>query len=174
MEWLFIIGIIWAISSYLYHTSTFEPDLTGIEEQLQYELDVLRGKIEQKPEPSQPTPKRVLHPLTHLSFVADRTPIFDPQPLYPNQFMSAIEKKKYMISAEWLELRTLVFTRDNHTCQSCGSKIALNCHHIMYDRLGAENLEDLITLCKSCHQYQHDIYGYLRQTRFWPLLHRDT
>ena len=88
-------------------------------------------------------------------------------------FMSAEDKQAYMLSEKWQKLRTLVFIRDNYTCQSCGSKSSLNCHHITYDRLGAENLEDLITLCKSCHQHQHDTYGYLRQTQFWPLVYND-
>ncbi len=26
MEWLVIIGLLWIVSSYLYHTSTFKPD----------------------------------------------------------------------------------------------------------------------------------------------------
>lgn len=170
MEWLFIIGILWAISSYLYHTSTFKPDLTGVEEQLQYELDILRGKIEQKPtKPSQPTPKRVVHTLEPLSFVADRTPIFSPRPFYPNQFMSAEEKQKYLQSAEWYELRTLVFARDNHTCQSCGSNESLNCHHILYDRLGKEDISDLTTLCTNCHTALHKRLGYDRTT-LYPII----
>lgn len=169
MEWLFIIGVLWAVSSYLYHTSTFEPDLTGVEEQLQYELDMLRGKIEQKPKSSEPTPKRVIHPLTHLSFVADRTPILNPQSIYPNQFMSAEDKQQYMRSAEWYELRTLVFTRDKHTCQSCGSKSSLNCHHISYHDLGMESLDQLTTLCTTCHTALHKHLGYDRTT-LYPII----
>ncbi len=87
-------------------------------------------------------------------------------------FMSAKDKQQYMLSEEWQELRTLVFTRDNHTCQSCGSQSSLNCHHVTYINLNNENLEDLITLCKSCHQYQHDIYGYDRVTTYFPIVSR--
>ncbi len=81
-----------------------------------------------------------------------------------NQFMSAKEKQTYLQSTEWRTLRNQVFTRDNHTCQSCGSQSSLNCHHIMYDRLGAEELEDLITLCKNCHTALHIRLGYDRGT----------
>ena len=139
-------------------------------------LSFFVSKIESitKPKsPFKPKPQafRTKHTDVHDSPFSNLTPIKEWR---ADIFMSAEDKQQYMLSAEWYELRTLVFIRDDHTCQSCGSKTSLNCHHIMYDRLGAENLEDLITLCKSCHQYQHDTYGYLRQTRFWPLLHRDT
>ena len=166
MEWLFILGALWIVSSYLYHTSTFEPDITGIEEQLQYELDVLLGKIEPKStiKPSQPTPKRVVYPSTHLSFVADRTPTFIFQTLYPNQFMSAEQKQEYLHSPEWQQLRALVFTRDKHTCQLCGSQSALNAHHITYEHFGAESLDQLTTLCTTCHTALHKRLGYDRTT----------
>lgn len=164
MEWLFIIGVLWAISSYLYHTSTFEPDYTGVEEQLQYDLDVLLGRIEQKSKPSPTVHKRIINKPELPSFVADRTPIFNPQPLYPNQFMSAEDKHTYLLSVEWQELRALVFTRDNHTCQSCGSQSSLNCHHITYEDLGLESLDQLITVCTTCHTALHKHLGYDRTT----------
>lgn len=84
-----------------------------------------------------------------------------------NQFMSAEEKQTYLQSTEWKSLRNQVFARDNHTCQSCGSQSSLNCHHITYERLGAENLEDLITLCggpNGCHTKLHKLLGYDRTT----------
>lgn len=81
-----------------------------------------------------------------------------------NQFMSAEDKQTYLQSTEWRTLRNQVFTRDNHTCQSCGSQSSLACHHIMYDRLGAENLEDLTTLCTTCHTALHKRLGYDRTT----------
>ena len=83
-----------------------------------------------------------------------------------NQFMSAEDKHTYMQSKEWRSIRNQVFTRDNHTCQSCGSQSSLNCHHIFYDRLGAENLEDLTTLCTTCHTALHKRLGYDRTTTY--------
>lgn len=81
-----------------------------------------------------------------------------------NQFMSAEDKQTYLQSNEWKSLRNQVFTRDNHTCQSCGSKTSLNCHHVTYQHLGAESLDQLTTLCTTCHTALHKRLGYDRTT----------
>ena len=81
-------------------------------------------------------------------------------------FMSAEDKQQYMLSKEWQELRTLVFIRDNHTCQSCGSQSSLNCHHITYEDLGEESLDQLTTLCTTCHTELHNSLGYDRTTLY--------
>lgn len=89
----------------------------------------------------------------------------EPNPMgYGNQFMSAQEKAAYLDSEEWQTLRFSVFQRDNYTCQSCGSKNKLNCHHITYLRLGAEWMTDLVTLCQECHSNLHLELGYDRVT----------
>lgn len=52
---------------------------------------------------------------------------------------------------------------DNYTCQSCGFKIQLNgkyivdCHHIEPVSLGKRKtkIEDLISLCPTCHRIAH-------------------
>jgi hypothetical protein len=84
-------------------------------------------------------------------------------------FMSAEDKQTYMLSIEWQELRILVFTRDNYTCQSCGTKSALNCHHITYEDLGMETLDQLTTLCTTCHTTLHNRLGYDRTT-LYPII----
>lgn len=84
-------------------------------------------------------------------------------------FMSAIHKQAYLLSAEWYNLRTLVFERDGYRCQLCGSTNRLECHHITYKRLGAEWLTDLTTLCggpDGCHNKIHDRLGYNRTTKY--------
>ena len=164
MEWLFIIGVLWAVSSYLYHTSTFEPELDNLEKEFKHRIDVFNGKIEHNTKPSSTNSKQTIDKPELQFFVSDRTPTFNSQPFYPNQFMSAKDKQTYLQSDEWKTLRNQIFTRDNHTCQSCGSQSSLNCHHIFYDRLGAENLEDLTTLCTTCHTALHKRLGYDRTT----------
>lgn len=66
--------------------------------------------------------------------------------------------------AEWRRIRATCYERDNWTCQDCGCK-ALNtrdsktkpkckiqCHHIIGRRNGGtDDLENLVTLCMSCH-----------------------
>ena len=54
--------------------------------------------------------------------------------------------------------REAVLHRDKYTCQICGKKhTRLEVHHIIYRSQGGTNDEDnLITLCKDCHDALHD------------------
>lgn len=63
--------------------------------------------------------------------------------------------RRYMESAQWKKLRAAVLERDNNECQACGSTETLQCHHNTYERLGAENMSDLVTLCTRCHTNHH-------------------
>ena len=68
-------------------------------------------------------------------------------------------KKKYymyLFSKEWKARRTLVLSRDNYKCTSCGKK-AHSIHHLTYKNIFNEPLEDLTSLCKSCHEKVHGI-----------------
>ena len=54
----------------------------------------------------------------------------------------------------WKELRKLIYQRDNWTCQICNKKCYsdLQCHHIIPEsKEGNNKIENLITLCRSCH-----------------------
>ena len=58
---------------------------------------------------------------------------------------------------EWRTIRKKIYERDNWTCKECGvkchcnnSKDKIQCHHIDYNIENCE-LENLITLCASCH-----------------------
>lgn len=48
---------------------------------------------------------------------------------------------------------------DLHKCQVCGKmetkKNSLVIHHLTYERLGHEDIDDLITVCKQCHTAIH-------------------
>jgi hypothetical protein len=94
-------------------------------------------------------------------------PSFSPSDRKPNQFMSAQAKQEYMRTIHWQTLRTQVFERDSYTCQSCGSKHNLNCHHIDYSMLGTEPLHHLVTLCGTCHTALHNELGYNRTTIYY-------
>ena len=69
--------------------------------------------------------------------------------------------KSYKRGANWLEQRRKARERDNYTCQHCGMTEqelgkALDVHHIKPYRLFADyveanELENLISLCPSCH-----------------------
>ena len=81
-------------------------------------------------------------------------------------YISKGAKKAYLSSPEWKAKRKLVLKRDNYTCQGCGSIGALECHHIRYDNLTQEPLEDLVMLCRKCHGAIHDKLGYDRSSSF--------
>ena len=74
-----------------------------------------------------------------------------------NTFMSTEDKQAYLDSPKWQELRSKVLKRDNNRCVNCNSESNLNCHHITYNRLGNEKLNDLVILCQPCHSRLHEI-----------------
>ena len=63
----------------------------------------------------------------------------------------------YLKSQEWQEKRSERLLIDQYKCQRCGSPMHLNVHHLNYDSVGNEDVyNDLITLCKYCHQIIED------------------
>ena len=62
---------------------------------------------------------------------------------------------EYMRGDEWKQKRRARIELDGYRCKMCGSPINLNVHHITYDRLGYEEMDDLVTLCKICHAKLH-------------------
>lgn len=71
-------------------------------------------------------------------------------------------EKERINSIEWKEIRKKVYARDKYTCQVCGKKNPrpLQCHHIIPYRITQDNsIENLITLCCSCHvKEEHKYY----------------
>ena len=58
----------------------------------------------------------------------------------------------------WLARREQRLEIDKHKCKMCGSESMLNVHHLSYENMGNEDIEnDLVTLCYSCHQCIHII-----------------
>ncbi len=53
-------------------------------------------------------------------------------------------------------LKRQIHRRDEYRCRMCGNDDAqLHVHHCTYANYGKEKLEDLITLCSTCHQRFH-------------------
>jgi 5-methylcytosine-specific restriction endonuclease McrA len=81
-------------------------------------------------------------------------------------------KSTYNAGSEWHEIRVEVYKRDDYTCQSCGIKCVsksttmqypnlstriIQCHHIEPYAMSQDNsLDNLITLCISCHRSIHN------------------
>ena len=72
----------------------------------------------------------------------------------------------FLKSEYWKKVRKLVLIRDKYKCQKCiysiwgGKKYDkkdLEVHHLSYKnhRNELNNLDDLVTLCKWCHEYMH-------------------
>ena len=71
-----------------------------------------------------------------------------------------IDYNIYIHSDAWKQKRQQRLDLDNHTCQMCGATDKLEVHHITYDTLGFERMEDLITLCEKCHTKVHSAQSY--------------
>lgn len=62
----------------------------------------------------------------------------------------------YMETEVWKMLSKKRIEKDHRQCQECGSAQQLQVHHIRYPEVwGEERMEDLITLCDSCHAKLH-------------------
>ncbi len=67
-----------------------------------------------------------------------------------------VHYQTYLQSPEWAIKRNEARERAGHRCQVCNSPNGpLDTHHRTYDRLGRELPEDLIVLCRSCHDLFH-------------------
>lgn len=65
------------------------------------------------------------------------------------------------------KLKEAVFVRDNWRCRWCGStnRLGYDAHHIEYRRgYSYDRLDNLITLCRICHNYVHDSYSISKAT----------
>lgn len=60
----------------------------------------------------------------------------------------------------WLELRKEVWNRDKGKCVRCGASVTLKKAHIDHieplSRGGSNSLENLRTLCRTCHSLRAD------------------
>ena len=66
-------------------------------------------------------------------------------------------RSTYLNSDDWKRKRALVLKRDNYRCVHCGAR-ATQVHHKQYARrnIGKEPIEWLVSVCKSCHEQQHE------------------
>lgn len=63
----------------------------------------------------------------------------------------------YIKSSEWKRKAAERMKLDGYRCVKCGKAMNLCVHHLTYENLGHEQLEDLITLCKKCHSELHGV-----------------
>lgn len=62
--------------------------------------------------------------------------------------------KRYLASREWALVKRAVRERSGGLCERCHFRTADEVHHLTYERIGAEHLDDLLYLCKPCHRFE--------------------
>ncbi len=60
-------------------------------------------------------------------------------------------REQYLRSDHWRAARKVAIQRAGYRCQRCGATGRLDAHHLTYQRLGAEDDQDLEVLCRPCH-----------------------
>ncbi len=65
-------------------------------------------------------------------------------------------RTEYLLTPEWRERRAWLLAATGYRCSRCGmySKV-LDVHHRTYERLGDEAPQDIVALCRRCHQDEH-------------------
>jgi len=62
---------------------------------------------------------------------------------------------EYLQTTHWHFKRSDALKRSKYRCQLCNSTKRLDVHHRTYENLGNEEPEDLIVLCRKCHEHFH-------------------
>jgi len=62
---------------------------------------------------------------------------------------------EYLRTPEWQQARRAKLNQVGNQCRRCGGERNLHVHHLTYDHLGHEWLDELAVLCRMCHQQTH-------------------
>ncbi len=72
--------------------------------------------------------------------------------------LNSMSYAEYLKTKEWKARRNRALLRAGNKCVPCGrSDVPLEVHHNCYERRGSELLEDLVVLCRRCHQLYHGV-----------------
>jgi hypothetical protein len=66
----------------------------------------------------------------------------------------AAEYQVYLASSEWRQRRHEAIQRARGKCELCSQR-ATEVHHRSYQRIGAELPQDLLAVCRACHDLIH-------------------
>ena len=67
---------------------------------------------------------------------------------------TTFDYKRYLASREWATKREAVRQRSHNTCERCEILPQCAVHHLTYERIGHELIEDLQAICEPCHLYE--------------------
>ncbi len=65
--------------------------------------------------------------------------------------------RAYLASPHWKKTRSRIIVIRGGKCERCGSKKHPQVHHLTYERRGCERDEDLMLLCRVCHEREHGL-----------------
>lgn len=72
----------------------------------------------------------------------------------------------YMDSRAWAQRKIVYWQAHDRRCRRCANDVAVQLHHLSYERMGREPDEDLMPLCQRCHslahQHHREVGGSLR------------
>lgn len=79
--------------------------------------------------------------------------------------LKALPYPEFLNTEYWNTIRKYMLDQAKYKCQLCNSNGTLHVHHKTYEHHGDEHnhLEDLIVLCKQCHEKIHDKAGQYEQ-----------
>ncbi len=76
--------------------------------------------------------------------------------------------REYLRSWHWHRVRALALERAGGECALCSETRGLEVHHKRYERKGFEQHEDVVVLCRACHQRHHDTLRLATNRRYSP------
>lgn len=62
---------------------------------------------------------------------------------------------EYLETTHWAETKKAAYRHHGMRCSECGSHKKLQMHHLSYENIGHESMEDLTPLCAECHTFTH-------------------
>jgi N6-L-threonylcarbamoyladenine synthase len=98
-----------------------------------------------------------IHAILPISKIVVEVAAFDIQKI-KNPEIGGAEYQNGEMAGHGGNVREYVLWRDGHTCRNCGGKSKdkiLNVHHIESRKTGGDTPNNLITLCKTCHDGHH-------------------
>jgi 5-methylcytosine-specific restriction endonuclease McrA len=66
---------------------------------------------------------------------------------------------EYMQSAQWNDRKRKYYAIHKKECKACGTRTAIDLHHLVYGNFGSEPDIHLVPLCKVCHKDFHTKHG---------------
>ena len=65
------------------------------------------------------------------------------------------EYRQYLRSDGWKQRRQVALDRARGFCEDCGARENFEVHHRTYKRKGNERPNDLVAVCRRCHEERH-------------------